>query len=79
MIVSRRRATKLIQGFALSAVLATGVAFALPLGSEATATASSLGTFSTGVLMIGVLGWAARSNVGIQRVPWAGASSGRAR
>lgn len=71
MIVSRRRATKLIQGFALSAVLATGVAFALPLGSEATATASSLGTFSTGVLMIGVLGWAARSNVGIQRVPWA--------
>jgi len=62
--------TRAIQGFAACAVAATGVAFALPLTSDATAWASNLGTFSTGVLMIGVLVWAARTNTGIERIPW---------
>lgn len=58
------------QVLGIGVVVAAAVAFALPLGDDATALASNLATFITGLLMIAALGTAVRDSSGVGRTPW---------
>ena len=58
------------QGLAIGGAAIIGVLFVLPLGDDITKVASLVGTFFTGLLMVGALWWATRVNVGTDRVPW---------
>ncbi len=60
------------QGAALVLVAVVGLAFALPLGEDATRRASIAGTVATALLMVVSLSWATRVNEGANRIPWAG-------
>ncbi len=68
--MGQRTRVRRVQATAISVTLIVAVLYVLPLGEGSATRISVASSLATGVIMIGALGWAARTNDGPDRLPW---------